>query len=351
MRKYDYVNSAKMLIDIEVLNLVSTIHEYKGKQELYLTTQPQILKKLQAISTIQSTDASNRIEGIYTSDKRLKEIVVKKSEPRNRNESEIAGYRDVLTIIHEDYSYVRLNKNDILTLHNRLYTYFPNRFKGQYKQLDNLITEENANGESLIRFQPVLAYMTDSHMNELYKAIHEVALKSSIDPLLYIPCFILDFLCVHPFTDGNGRMSRLLTLLLLNKSGYIVGKYISLEMIIEKSKQSYYESLQDSSLGWHDNQNDYMPFIKYLLGIILKAYEDFDERYNMVFNQSISSEERVYQIIQKSLVPLSKADIVMLCPEISQKTVERVLNHLKNEMRIQMINAGQNTMYLRNNSE
>ncbi len=146
-------------------------------------------------------------------------------------------------------------------------------------------------------------------------------------------------------------MSRLLTLLLLYKSGYIVGKYISLEMIIEKSKQSYYESLQDSSLGWHDNQNDYMPFIKYLLGIILKAYEDFDERYNMVFNQSISSEERVYQIIQKSLVPLSKADIVMLCPEISQKTVERVLNHLKNETRIQMINAGQNTMYLRNNSE
>ncbi len=347
MKQYDYISLSKMLIDTEVMNLISKIHEYKGKQELYLTTQPQTLEKLQAISIIQSIDSSNRLEGISTSDKRIKEIVEKKSEPKNRDESEIAGYRDVLTLVHENYSYIQLNRNDVLTLHNRLYSYLPDSHKGKYKQIDNQIIEEYLDGTTKVRFTPISAYETDQNMEQLYDALNDVVSKTEIDPLLYIPCFILDFLCIHPFKDGNGRMSRLLTLLLLYKSGYIVGKYISIEMIIERTKKTYYDSLENCTVGWHDNENSYLSFIKCMLGVFLMAYEKFDERYKIMLNKTMTPEERVYQVIDKSLSPLSKSDIVILCPEISKKTIERALNQLKSDNKIRMIGAGRNIMYIR----
>ena len=347
MRNYNYINLSNILVDLEMLNLISKIHEYKGRQELYLETQPQTLDRLKEVSIIQSTDASNRIEGIYTSDKRLRELVEKKVEPQNRNEQEIAGYRDVLSLVHEDYEYIRINKNDILTLHNKMYSYYPNRYKGKYKQIENVISEKNSKGEEFIRFKPVQPFLVDQHMEALFEAVETASKETQIDPLLYIPCFVLDFLCIHPFNDGNGRMSRLLTLLLLYKSGYIVGRYISIETIIEKTKESYYSTLQESSIGWHDNENDYLPFIKYTLGVLLKAYEEFDERHYLILTDSLTSVERVFDIIQKSFEPLSKSDLVLLCPDISQKTIERALNSLKNEEKIQMIGSGRNTKYLR----
>ncbi|MBS3991853.1 MAG: Fic family protein [Erysipelothrix sp.] len=347
MRTYDYTDLSRLVIDIEILSLVSRIHEYKGRQELYLETQPQTLDKLQDIAMIQSTDASNRLEGIFTSDKRLRELVTMKIEPKSRNEQEIAGYRDVLTLVHENYSYIQMTKNDILTLHNRLYSYYPNPYKGKYKLIKNLITERHTSGEEFIRFEPVDPIYVDDHMASMLQAFNKALRETAIDPLLYIPCFILDFLCIHPFNDGNGRMARLLTLLALYKTGYIVGRYISLELIIEKSKQSYYDTLYVSSLNWHENENNYGPFIKYLLSTILKAYEEFDDRHKGLLSDTQTSLNRIYKLIENSLKPLSKSDIVLLCPEVSQKTIERVLNQLKNEHKIIMIDSGRATKYVR----
>ncbi len=346
MKEINYRAIEKMPITIEVMNMISALHEYKGRQELYIETQPEILDKLMEVARIQSTEASNKIEGIYTSDKRLKEIVQKKSEPRNRNEKEIAGYREVLGMIHDSYSYIQLKPNDILTLHKYLYSYSETSNGGHYKMADNYIEEEDEFGNKSVRFQPVPAILTKEYIENLCSQYEEVIHHTNIDSLLVIPCVILDFLCIHPFGDGNGRMSRLLTLLLLYKAGYLVGKYISIEMVVEKSKETYYEALQDSSIDWHENTNDYMPFIKYTLGTIINAYKDFEERFVLLKKKKMTSPERVYGIIERSLVKLGKSDIMTFCPELSQKTVERALKKLTDEGKIAKVGAGKSTTYV-----
>lgn len=334
------------MIGLYVMNMISALHEYKGRQELYIETQPEILEKLMEVARIQSTEASNKIEGIYTSDTRLKEIVKKRSEPRNRNEKEIAGYREVLGMIHDSYSYIQLKPSDILTLHKYLYSYSESGNGGQYKMVDNHIEEEDEFGNKSIRFKPVPAILTEKYIENLCKQYEDVINHTFIDPLLVIPCVILDFLCIHPFGDGNGRMSRLLTLLLLYKAGYLVGKYISIEMIVEKSKQTYYEVLQDSSTNWHENTNDYMPFIRYSLGTVINAYKEFEERFILLEKKKMTSPERVYSIIERSLVKLGKSDIMTLCPELSQKTIERALKKLTDDGKIVRIGAGRKTTYV-----
>lgn len=345
MKEINYKNIEKMPITVEVMNMISTLHEYKGRQELYIATQPKILDKLMEVARIQSTEASNKIEGIYTSDARLKEIVQKKSEPRNRNEKEIAGYREVLGMIHDSYSYIQLKPNDILTLHKYLYSYSESGNGGHYKMVDNYIEEEDEFGHKSVRFQPVPAVLTAEYIESLCKEYEDVINNAQIDPLLVIPCVILDFLCIHPFGDGNGRMSRLLTLLLLYKAGYLVGKYISIEMVVEKSKETYYEVLQDSSINWHENANDYMPFIRYTLGTIINAYKEFEDRFVLLEKKKMTSPERVYSVIERSLVKLGKSDIMILCPELSQKTIERALKKLTDEGKIAKVGAGKSTAY------
>lgn len=346
MKEIDYRKLEKMTIDMEIMNMVSLLHEYKGRQELYLSTQPQILNRLIEIARIQSTEASNKIEGIYTSDTRLREIVQKKSEPRSRNEKEIAGYREVLSMIHESYAYIQMKPNDILTLHKYLYSYTESPYGGYYKMVDNYITEVDDEGNEKVRFKPVEAILTSEFMDKLCEHYNDAINNSKIDPLLLIPCTILDFLCIHPFTDGNGRMARLLTLLLLYKAGYLVGKYISIEMIVEKSKETYYEVLQDSSFDWDDNKNNYVPFIRYTLGTIINAYRDFENRFEVVEKKKMTSSDRVYSVIEKSLVKLSKADVMTLCPELSQKTIERALKKLVEDEKIAMMGAGRSTAYI-----
>mgnify|MGYP000778826022 FL=1 len=234
------------------------------------------LKTLLEVALIQSTGASNRIEGIFTSDKRLEELVSQKAEPRNRSEQEIAGYREVLSTIYEGYEYINPRPNIILQLHRDLYSYSQGSAGGSYKNSDNVIAETDAEGHQKARFIPVPAFQTDEAMEELCARFLEAWEADRIDKLVLIPMFILDFLCIHPFNDGNGRMSRLLTLLLFYKAGYIVGKYVSMEMLIEKTKETYYEALQASSTGWHEGENSYEPFVKYYLGIMLKAYNEFE---------------------------------------------------------------------------
>ena len=272
MRQFDYRKKWEKLLTPKTVSYLAQIHEFKGEQTLFIEAQKDTLTQLVKIARIQSTEASNKIEGIYTSDERLKALVQDSTRPRTRNEREIAGYRDVLNTIHESYDYIPLKPSMILQLHRDLFKFEGYDIGGKYKAADNIIEEEDDKGNKFVRFQPMPAWETPEAMDILCDAFDTALATEQIDPLLLIPMFILDFLCVHPFNDGNGRMSRLLTLLLMHRSGYIVGKYISIEKLIEKTKEEYYESLQQSSFGWYEEQNDYEPFVHYMLGIIAVSY-------------------------------------------------------------------------------
>ena len=351
MREFNYNVIPNELFCSDIMNLVSAIHEYKGKQELFIEAKPDILNAMLEIAKIQSIGASNRIEGIYTSDERLDAIVKEKAEPRNRSESEIAGYREVLQLIHENYDYMAPRVNVILQLHRDLYQFSPSSSGGNFKKSDNIIAETDPEGNNRIRFQPLSAFETPDAMERLTNTFVEAINGEKHDPLLLIPMFVLDFLCIHPFNDGNGRLSRLLTLLLLYRSGYIVGKYISLEMIIEKTKETYYETLQNSSQLWHENKNDNLPFVKYCLGIILNAYKEFSSRVEHLQNRSLSKPERIRLLFDNTLKRLSKRDILERCPDISTSTIEVALAGLLKEGYIIKTGAGKKTAYIRNTEQ
>ncbi|MFR8237158.1 MAG: Fic family protein [Dorea sp.] len=347
MRRFDYIKQPETLLTPEIVQMIASIHEHKGKQELFLEANIDELKTLLAVALIQSTGASNRIEGIFTSDKRLEELVNQKSEPRNRSEQEIAGYREVLATIHESYEYVVPRPNIILQLHRDLYSYSQGAIGGSYKNSDNVIAEIDAEGNQKARFIPVPAFQTAEAMDELCSRFLEAWEADHMDKLVLIPMFILDFLCIHPFNDGNGRMSRLLTLLLFYKAGYIVGKYVSMEMLIEKTKETYYEALQASSAGWHENENNYAPFVKYYLGIVLKAYNEFENRVEHLKNRTLSKPDRIKAMIDQKVGKITKKEIMELCPDISKVTVERTLTELVKSGYIAKVGAGPSTGYVR----
>ena len=344
MRKYDFQNKWQKLLVPDIVALLTQIHEFKGEQNLFIEANSDTLTQLVEVAKIQSTEASNKIEGIYTSDDRLKKIVLNKTTPRTRNEQEIAGYRDVLATIHESYEYIPLRPTMILQLHRDLYKFSGMSIGGNYKNSDNVIAETDSAGNRFVRFQPVPAWEAPEAIDFACKAYDE-AVQSGADPLLLIPMFILDFLCIHPFNDGNGRMSRLLTLLLLYRSGYIVGKYISIEKVIEQSKETYYETLQQSSAGWHENQNDYTPFVRYMLGVIVAAYRDFSSRVQVLVTSGMSKPHRIREVIKGTLGKITKAEIMEKCPDISQITVQRTLIELQKKGEIIKLGGGRYTSY------
>ena len=348
MRIFDYSIIPAELMNHELMNLVSAIHEYRGKQELFIEAKPDVLQAMLEIAKIQSTGASNRIEGIYTSEERLAALVKSKAEPRNRSEQEIAGYREVLSLIHDSYDYMVPRTNVILQLHRDLYQFSPASYGGSFKNSDNVIAEIDSSGQSRVRFQPLSAFETPDAVERLTNTFVEAIRTEKYDPLLLVPLFILDFLCIHPFNDGNGRMSRLLTLLLLYRSGYIVGKFISVEMIIEKTKETYYEVLQESSAGWYEGKNAYLPFVKYYLEVILSAYKEFSARVQLMQDRSLSKPERIRRLFANTLLKLSKRLILEKCPDISASTVEATLAALLKEGYIIKIGAGKTTAYIRN---
>ena len=348
MRIFDYAIIPAELMNHELMNLVSAIHEYRGKQELFIEAKPDVLQAMLEIAKIQSTGASNRIEGIYTSEERLAALVKSKAEPRNRSEQEIAGYREVLSLIHDSYDYMVPRTNVILQLHRDLYQFSPASSGGSFKNSDNVIAEIDSSGQSRVRFQPLSAFETPDAVERLTNTFVEAVRAEKYDPLLLVPLFILDFLCIHPFNDGNGRMSRLLTLLLLYRSGYIVGKYISVEMIIEKTKETYYEVLQESSADWYEGKNAYLPFVKYYLEVILSAYKEFSARVQLMQDRSLSKPERIRRLFANTLLKLSKRLILEKCPDISASTVEATLAALLKEGYIIKIGAGKTTAYIRN---
>ena len=347
MKNFDYITNPAKLLTPEIVQMVGSIHEHKGKQELFLEANIDELKTLLEVALIQSTGASNRIEGIFTSDKRLEELVSQKAEPRNRSEQEIAGYREVLATIHESYEYITPRPTIILQLHRDLYSYSQGNIDGTYKNSDNVIAETDAEEHQKARFIPVPAFQTAEAIDELCAHFLEAWETNLIDKLILIPMFILDFLCIHPFNDGNGRMSRLLTLLLFYKAGYIVGKYVSMEMLIEKTKETYYEALQASSAGWHEGENSYEPFVKYYLGIMLKAYNEFENRVEHLKYHNLSKLDRIKAVIDNRVGKITKKEIMELCPDISKVTVERTLTDLVKSGYIAKVGAGPSTGYVR----
>ena len=345
MRTLDYKKEYQKLLSPEIVSFLAQIHEQKGQQNLLIEAHKDALSELLEIAKIQSTEASNRIEGIITTDDRLKKIVLDKTTPKGRSEREIAGYRDVLNTIHENYDFIPVRPNMILQLHRDLYKFSNLAIGGSFKNSDNIIAEELPDGTKRVRFQPVPAWETSEAMDILCSTFLDALADPELDSLILIPMFILDFLCIHPFNDGNGRMSRLMTLLLLYQSGYFVGKYISIERLIADSKETYYEALQDSSAGWHEGTNDYLPFVRYMLGIVVAAYREFTSRVDILITRGLSKPERVREIIRSTTGRITKTQIMKQCPDISQKTVERALKELMDSSRIIKIGGGRYTSY------
>ena len=351
MREFNYKSEYAKLLTPDIVNLLTVIHEFKGEQTLFLEAKSDLLTQLLEIAKIQSTEASNRIEGIITTDERLKLIVREKTMPKTRSEKEIAGYRDVLTTIHESYDYIPPRSSMILQLHRDLYKFSGMSIGGNFKNSDNVIAEKLPDGTQRVRFQPVSAWETPETMDRLCDEFIKSVNDPEMDPVLLIPMFILDFLCIHPFHDGNGRMSRLLTLLLLYRSGYIVGKYISIEKLITDSKETYYEALQESSYEWYEGTNDYLPFVRYMLGVIAAAYREFSSRVKFLSTGGFTKAERIRELIKDHLGKITKAELMELCPDISQATVQRTLAELLANGEITKIGGGRYTSYIWNGED
>ena len=348
MKQFDYTEKWKKLLTPEIVGYLTTIHEYKGEQRLIAERYADVLESLVEVAKIQSTESSNKIEGIYTSDERLKKIVLDKTMPKTRNEREIAGYRDVLNTIHDNFPHIPIRDTFILQLHRDLYKFENVSDGGQFKASDNIIEEEDASGNKFVRFRPLPAWETPEAVISLCTAYNEAISKSGADPLLLIPMFIIDFLCIHPFNDGNGRMSRLLTLLLLYQNDYIVGKYISLEKLIERTKDSYYDALWASSQGWMEDENNYEFFVKYILGIITAAYREFFDRAQIVEEKKVPKPDRIEELIKNHLGTITKTEILERAPGISQTTVQRTLTELVKAGKITKIGGGRYTKYVWN---
>ena len=346
MRAFNYSLIRNKKWDSDLLGLVAAIYKEAGKQEMYLKQRPEELEKLVEIAKIQSTEASNAIEGIVTTNTRIRQIVEEKTIPRNRDEQEIAGYRDVLGIIHESFDTIPITQNYILQLHKILYSHMNNPVAGRTKTVQNYISVTYPDGHTETLFTPLAPYETPEALDRLCEEYNRVIGNLELEPLIAIPVFIHDFLCIHPFNDGNGRMSRLLTTLLLYRSGFYVGKYISLEAKIAKNKDLYYDALSASQDGWHEGEDDPVPFIKYLLGTILAAYRDFEDRFALVETKK-SALETVRLATKNKIGRFTKQDIRELCPALSVSSVEGALRKMVVSGELKREGSGKNTCYYR----
>lgn len=341
-------NINKMNVPMRIVRLISKINEYKGKQQLYLQQSPQVLNGLKEVAIIQSTTASNRLEGVVAKKHRLEKIFKdEKLEFKDRSEGEIAGYKDVLNTIHSSFNAIPISANILLQLHRDLYKYIPSE-GGHWKIADNQITEELPDGETFIRFDPVSAFETPSAMEQLCNMFNSYVKENEVEPLILIADFILDFLCVHPFSDGNGRISRLLTILLLYKFEYEVGRFISLEKIIEESKESYYKTLYESSLNWHEGKHESLIWTEYFLGVMLSAYKEFELRVGMISNKKGNKSERIKAAVEQTKGEFTKEDIRKFCPDIGESTINRVLAKLKEENKISPVSRGRSAKWRKN---
>ena len=346
MRAFNYSEIKNQKWDSDVLGLIAAIYKEVGKQEMYLKQRPEELEKLVEIAKVQSTEASNAIEGIVTTSTRIKQLVEEKTTPKNRDEQEIAGYRDVLNIIHESFDAIPITQNYILQLHKVLYSHMNHLMAGKTKSVQNYISVTCPEGHVEILFTPLAPYETPEGMDRICEEYNRVVGNMEVEPLIAIPVFIHDFLCIHPFNDGNGRMSRLLTTLLLYRNGFYVGKYISLEAKIAKNKDLYYDALAQAQVGWHEGEEDAVPFIKYLLGTVLAAYKDFEDRFALV-EIKLPALETVRRATMNKIGRFTKQDIRELCPSLSISSIEGALRKLVGSGELKREGSGKNICYYR----
>lgn len=349
MRTFDYQTLRERTWDNEILSYVAKIHEYRGKQELYLRQKPVELTRLIEIAKVQSTEASNRIEGIVTTAPRLKQLLGDKTTPHNRAEEEILGYRNVLALVHESYSMIPPRPGYILQLHRDMLQFTSFSYGGRFKTTPNEIDMTLPTGERVTIFRPMEPYETPAAMEALCESFAKELAAEVVDPLILIPCFILDFLCIHPFNDGNGRMSRLMTLLLLYRSGYMVGQYISIEKAIADTKDNYYSALAAADQDWHEEKNDPKPFIKYMLGVILSCYREFEQRITVA--QQTGAKSTSYDVVKafalNKIGTFTKQDALTGCPSLGSSSVEAALKKLVAEDTLVKIGSGRKTHYVR----
>ena len=346
MRQFNYYEIKNQKWDSGTLGLIAAIYKEAGKQEMYLKQRPEELEKLVEIAKIQSTEASNAIEGIVTTSTRIKQLVKEKTTPKNRDEQEIAGYRDVLNIIHESFDAIPLSQNYILQLHKILYSHMNNPMAGRIKTVQNYISATYSDNHTEILFTPLAPFETSEALDKICEEYNRVIGNMEVEPLIAIPVFIHDFLCIHPFNDGNGRMSRLLTTLLLCRNGFYVGKYISLEAKIAKNKDLYYDALGRAQIGWHEGKEDVVPFIKYLLGTVLAAYRDFADRFALV-EIKLPALETVRRAALNKIGLFTKQDIRELCPSLSISSIEGGLRKLVSAGELKREGSGKNICYYR----
>lgn len=346
MRIFNYSKIKKQKWDSEILGLIAAIYKEAGKQELYLKQRPEELEKLVEIAKIQSTEASNAIEGIMTTNTRIKQLVEEKTTPKNRDEQEIAGYRDVLNIIHESFDAIPITQGYILQLHKIMYSHMNNPMAGRTKNNQNYISATYPDGHTEILFTPLAPYETPAALDRICAEYNRVIGNFEIEPLIAIPVFIHDFLCIHPFNDGNGRMSRLLTTLLLYRNGFYVGKYISLEAKIAHNKDLYYKALNQSQIGWHKGTEDVVPFIKYILGTVLAAYKDFEDRFSII-EKKLPAIDMVRMAVENKIGRFTKQDIHELCPSLSISSIESSLRKLVATGELKREGTGRATYYIR----
>ncbi|MEF2652048.1 MULTISPECIES: Fic family protein [Slackia] len=346
MAQFEYDKTLDTLMTPEVVSALGDIRELKGKTASLSALNPETFSTLVEVAKIQSTGASNRIENISTSDKRLRELMIDKTDPRNRNEREIAGYRYVLDEIHESHDDIPVTPNVILQLHRDLYRFSGDSHGGKWKDSDNVIAERTAEGELVARFVPTSAAGTPFAVEKICSEYSKQIDDGAYDPLLVSLIFVFDFVSIHPFNDGNGRMSRLLTLLLMYRNGYDVGKYVSIEREIEASKETYYEALAASSSGWQNGENDYVPFVTYMLGIVIACYRELDSRFSVVALPT-GNEEAIRAFFGKLIGTATKREIMDANPNMSQRTLERILAKLQDEGVVEKVGAARSTAYRR----
>lgn len=347
MHKFDYSFLDNGMLPAELVNVTASISSLKTVAAFRKNDFQKVFTELESIAKNQSVKSSNEIEGIVTSDERIAQIVQQNSAPLNHNEMEISGYRDALNLIHSGYENIQFNENTVLSLHRTLLSLTDYNYGGTYKTDDNVILEIDNQGNKKVRFAPVPAEETKAEMEQLFIAYMDASSNSNINKLLLIPCVILDFLCIHPFRDGNGRMSRLISLLLLYRNGFDVGKYISFEEQINKNKNWYYQSLKESSENWHESKNNYFPFMQNFLSILYQCYQELDKRFAVVNSNKITKTARIEATVLNSLLPVSKAEICHLLPDVSPTTVEAVLGKMIKNGLITTVGAGRGTKYIK----
>ena len=348
MRRFDYSFLENGLLPASLVSITGNIYSLRTAAGIRKAEHLKVFTELEAIAKVQSVKSSNAIEGIVTSDQRIVEIVNRSSAPLNHDEAEIAGYRDALNRVHTDYERLAFSQRDILLLHRTMMSLAGDDLAGRYKQTNNIIVEIDSSGNRKVRFRPVPAEETEAAMEQLELAYLDACSNAGINQLLLIPCVILDFLCIHPFRDGNGRISRLLSLLLLYKNGFDVGKYISFEEQINRYKDLYYDALQQSSADWDTNRNDYIPFIRNFLSMLYMCYKELDQRFAVVHGKKVTKTARIEATLLGSLTPLSKAELCAIHPDISPTTVEAVLGRMVREGSVRRIGSSRNSRYIRN---